>query len=288
MNTSKNYQFEYVDGQGRASFRELLDGFQRDSDAVARLPGARLDHAYGDLPRQRLDAFPSSTAVRGVLLYLHAGYWQSRDKALFRWLAPAWQERGFHVVLANYPLCPDVSLPELVQALVPAPAAAHRLDAQCASLPLVVAGHSAGAHLASEFGLRHGNLPAGDPGRVDGIWALSGIYDLEPLRSTTLNERLRLDGETARQMSPIHRVGRDGVPAVWHVGSDETPEFLRQNRAMHDAWRSQGHWSACVGASGKDHFTVLQGWAALDDGLDTTFETWWSAVSARHQGATRT
>jgi arylformamidase len=288
MNTSNNYQFEYVDGQGRASFRELLDGFQRDSDAVARLPDARLDQAYGSLARQRLDAFPSRTAARGVLLYLHAGYWQSRDKALFRWLAPAWQERGFHVVLANYPLCPDVSLPELVEALLPAPAAAHRLEAQWASLPLVVAGHSAGAHLASEFALRHGNLPAGAPGRVDGIWALSGIYDLEPLLSTTLNERLRLDGESARQMSPIRRVGADGVPAVWHVGSDETPEFLRQNRAMHDAWRAQGHWSACVEASGKDHFTVLQGWAALDNGLNATFEKWWTGVSARHEGATRT
>ena len=158
---------------------------------------------------------------------------------------------------------------------------AHSMVPEWTQLPLVVAGHAAGAHRASEFALRCGRLPAGDPARIDGIWAISGIYDLEPLRETTLNERLRLDMEAARQMSPIHRTAEGGVPAVWLVGSAETPEFLRQNHAMHKAWQAQGHWSACVEAPGKDHFTVLQSWASLDDGLDTVFNDWWAAVAAR-------
>ena len=62
-------------------------------------------------------------AAQGVMLYLHAGYWQSRDKSLFRFLAPAFQARGFHVALANYPLCPDVTLDELVKAVAPSVAA---------------------------------------------------------------------------------------------------------------------------------------------------------------------
>ncbi|MEJ8811085.1 alpha/beta hydrolase [Variovorax ureilyticus] len=281
MNTPINHQFEYVEGQGRPNFPELLAGFQRESDIVASSPGARIDQPYGPHPRQRLDAFPCTGTARGVLLYLHAGYWQSRDKSLFRWLAPAFQRRGLHVVLANYPLCPDVTLPELVQALRPAAAAAHGMAPEWTRLPLVVAGHSAGAHLASEFALGHGQLPKSDPARVDGIWAISGIYDLAPLRDTTLNERLRLDADTARRMSPIHRVGRDGVPAVWLVGGAETPEFLRQNRAMHEAWQAKGHWSACAEAPAKDHFTVLKSWAALEDGLDALFDDWWAAVTAR-------
>lgn len=281
MSPPADFQFEYVEGQGRATFPDLLAQYQRDSDRVAMSPGARIDQAYGPHPRQRLDGFAASGAARGVLLYLHAGYWQSRDKALFRWLAPAFQQRGFHVVLANYPLCPDVTLPELVQALEPALVAAHGLELAWAGLPLVVAGHSAGAHLASEFGLSHGGRPPGDPARVAGIWAISGIYDLAPLRETTLNERLRLDAETARRMSPIHRVGADGVPAVWLVGGAETSEFLRQNEAMHQAWQGQGGWSAAVAAAGHDHFTVLQDWASLSQGLDRVFDDWWQAVSTR-------
>ncbi|MBS0339112.1 MAG: alpha/beta hydrolase [Proteobacteria bacterium] len=282
MNPTADYQFEYVDGQGRPGFPQLLAQYQRESDVVASSADARLDQPYGPHPRQRLDVFPSAaTAARGVMLYLHAGYWQSRDKSLFRWLAPAFQRRGLHVVLANYPLCPEVTLPQLVQALQPAVAAAHGMAPEWKRLPLVVAGHSAGAHLASEFGLARGGLPAGDPARIDGIWAISGIYDLQPLRETTLNERLQLDEQTARRMSPIHRVGRDGVPAVWLVGGAETPEFLRQNRAMHEAWQAQGHWSACVQAAAQDHFTVLRSWAALDGGLDAVFDDWWAAVAAR-------
>jgi len=284
MHTSSDAQHEYVDGQGRAWFPELLAGFQRDSDEAARSQAARLDQAYGPHPRQRLDIFPSPAPARGVMLYLHAGYWQSRDKALFRWLAPAFGQRGLHVVLANYPLCPEVTLPALVEALRPALAAAHAAEPAWAALPLVVAGHSAGAHLASEFGLSECGPPAGRAGHVAGVWAISGIYELEPLRHTTLNERLRLDGPLARRMSPLHRVGRAGMPAVWLVGGGETLEFLRQNRAMHLAWQAQGHWSACVEAPGADHFTVLQRWATLDDGLDAVFDDWWTAVATRRAG----
>jgi len=259
-----------------------LARFQAVSELVAASPGARLDQPYGAHARQRLDVFPAGSAARGVMLYLHAGYWQSRDKALFRWLAPAFQARGLHVVLANYPLCPDVTLPQLVDALQPAAAAAHAAQPDWTQLPLVVAGHSAGAHLASEFGLSQGGLPVGQAGRVGGVWAISGIYDLAPLRHTTLNDRLRLDAETARAMSPIHRVQDVGVPAVWLAGGDETPEFLRQSRAMHRAWQAPGNWSACVEAGGKDHFTVLQSWAALDDGLDAVFDAWLAVVEAEH------
>lgn len=284
MNTPPNHQFEYVEGQGRSTFPDLLAGFQTASDIAAASAAVRLDLPYGPHPRQRLDVFPAVSDPRGAMLYLHAGYWQSRDKSLFRWLAPAFQARGLHVVLANYPLCPDVTLPQLVQALLPAAAAAHTAQPGCTQLPLVVAGHSAGAHLASEFGLSHGRLHAGQPGRVSGVWAISGIYDLAPLRYTTLNDCLRLDAKTAREMSPIHRAHDVGVPAVWLAGGDETPEFPRQSRAMHRAWKAPGNWSACAEAAGKDHFTVLQSWAALDHGLDLVFDAWWVAVEAKHRG----
>jgi len=274
MTIDPRLQHQYVEGQGRPGFPELLAAFQRESDAAAAAPGAVLDQPYGPHPRQRLDAFPATAVARGVLLYLHAGYWQSRDKALFRWLAPAFQQRGFHMVFANYPLCPEVTLPALVQALAPAVAAARALVPQGAALPLAVAGHSAGAHLASLAGLDQ-------PGRVDGVWAISGIYDLGPLLHTTLNERLRLDASTAQACSPLPRAGTATVPAAWLVGADETPDFLAQNRAMHAAWQTGGAFSCCIEQPGTDHFTVLRAWAAGEAGLEARFEAWWREVAAR-------
>lgn len=284
-----DHQFQYIEGQGRPGFAALLAQFQQDSDQVARQPGAELDLAYGPHPRQVLDWFPAEGAAQGVMLYLHAGYWQSRDKSLFRFLAPAFQARGFHVALANYPLCPEVSLDALVHAVAPSVAAVAQRARQGGgpNLPLVVAGHSAGAHLASLLGLTQGALPRDHPAKVDGVWAISGIYDLAPLIHTSLNEKLRLDAEAAHRLSPLLTPGAAPVPAVWLVGAAETPAFLAQNAGMHRRWQGaqNGAWSACVEAPGADHFTVLQDWAALRGPLTETFARWWAQVQGQHAAA---
>lgn len=283
-----DHQFQYVEGQGRPGFPALLAQYQADSDAAARQAGATLDLPYGEHPRQRFDFFAAQGPAQGVMLYLHAGYWQSRDKSLFRFLAPAFQALGFHVALANYPLCPEVSLDELARAVAPSVAAvaAHARQRDGTPLPLVVAGHSAGAHLASLLGLAQGALPRHDPARVDGVWAISGIYELAPLIDTTLNQKLRLDAEAARRLSPLRLTGAAPVPAVWLVGGAETPAFLAQNAAMHQRWQGDasapGAWSECIEMPDADHFTVLQDWAALRGPLAGTFERWWARVQSQH------
>jgi len=284
MATLDDHQFQYVEGQGRPGFAALLAQYQANSDAAAGQTGAELDLPYGEHPRQRFDFFPAQGTAQGVMLYLHAGYWQSRDKSLFRFLAPAFQARGFHIALANYPLCPDVSLDALVLAVAPSVAAVaeHTRQMGGSDLPLVVAGHSAGAHLASLLGLTQGALPRHDPARVDGVWAISGIYDLAPLVATTLNQKLRLDTAAARRLSPLRQAVAAPVPAVWLVGAAETPAFLAQNALMHTHWQGDsttpGAWSACVEVPDADHFTVLQDWAALRGTLTDTFERWWAQV----------
>lgn len=289
MADTTDFQHQYVEGQGRPGFAALLAQFQDESDAVARQPGAALDLPYGQHPRQRFDFFPSEGTAQGVMLYLHAGYWQSRDKSLFRFLAPAFQARGWHVALVNYPLCPDVTLDELMQAVAPSVAtvAQHVRQRGDGHLPLVVAGHSAGAHLASWLGLERGALPPGDPARVAGVWAISGIYDLTPLLPTTLNQRLQLDVASAVRLSPLQHAARPCVPAVWLVGAAETPAFVEQSSRMHQHWQGDasapGAWSRCVAMPEADHFTVLRDWAALNGSLADSFECWWAEVQRHHQ-----
>ena len=188
MATMDDHQFQYVEGQGRPGFPALLAQFQADSDAAAAQAGAELDLPYGAHPRQRFDFFPAQGEAQGVMLYLHAGYWQSRDKSLFRFLAPAFQAWGFHVALANYPLCPDVTLDELVAAVTPSVAAvaAHARQREGNDLPLVVAGHSAGGHLAAMMLACVWRAYADDlpSGLVRNALSISGLHDLEPLRHT--------------------------------------------------------------------------------------------------------
>lgn len=287
MANSTDYQFEFVEGQMHPHFPELMASFLERSNAVAALAGVELDVAYGAHERQRLDIFPTPQTAQGVMLYLHAGYWQSRDKSFFRWLSPAFNARGLHVVLANYPLCPSVTLAQLMQQLHPALAKAHGWRPEWQQLPFVVAGHSAGAHLATEFALRQANAttttPADAATRIHGVFAISGIYDLRPLVHTTLNQRLNLSAANAAELSPLLHPQKMQPPAVWLVGAQETPEFLRQNRSMHEAWLAQGNQSHCLEEAATDHFTILQHWTQPEGQLATVWDAWWQQVLEHHQ-----
>lgn len=271
-----DHQFAYVEGQARPGFPALLAEYQQRSDQVAAQPGNLLDQPYGPHPRQRLDWFPADHAPVGVLLYCHAGYWQSRDKAQFRFLAPFFQALGLHFVAVNYPLCPEVSLAALTQAVLPSvPAVRSRLASQgLGALPLVVAGHSAGGHLAAEMAL----ASHADGEGVQGVLGISGVYNPEPLVATTLNQKLQLHADTATQANVVRRVRAERPPGLWVVGGAETPAFLAQNAAMHTAWLAAGNVSASVVVPQADHFTVLDALLLDQGGLRTAFDAWWLQV----------
>ena len=230
---------EYMTGQRRPRHAALLAAFANRSAAVlASLPHDR-DVRYGAHERCRFDFFPAGPGAP-VIAYYHAGYWQSRDKDDFLFLAAPFVRAGIAWAAVNYPLCPDTSFHALMQAAL---AAAPAIRAHAGGR-LVAVGHSAGAHIGAELGLA---------GLADAVAALSGVYDLAPLLATPLNDALRLDLSSARRHSPLHRAGAP-VPACFIVGGDETPAFQAQNAAMAAAWPG----STALTAPGADHFTLLE------------------------------
>ncbi len=243
--------YAYLTGQLRPSQTQLLEDFFAESEAAVADLGPRLDIAYGVHEREVFDLFVSPQTWRGTMAYLHAGFWQGRDKAQFRFLAAPFMAAGIDVALVNYPLCPDVTLRQLVRSAqdsVPAILGAVRGIDRGGDM-LIAAGHSAGGHIAVELAL------AGAP--ISAVIAISGIYELAPLRATSLNDKLRLDADEARALSPLHRVAGVLPPALFMVGGLETPEFQAQSEAIELAWRSSGR-SNYLQIEGADHFSVLR------------------------------
>jgi arylformamidase len=250
-------QFQYVEGQSRPGFASLLAAYGAESHAAVSTGTCVLDVRYGPLERQTFDFFPARGKPRGTLVYFHAGYWQSRDKSTFRFIAPAYTAAGLNVALVNYPLCPTVSLPELIEAAkacLPAIQARAALRDAC-DLPLVLSGHSAGAHIAAELALA-------ELGDIAGVVAMSGIFDLAPLVATSLNKSLRLDHEGAAACSPIHRMRARLPPGLVVVGGDETPAFIEQSLGFHAAWRQAGNQGVLHVVSQADHFSLLRRFAS--------------------------
>lgn len=248
---------QYLTGQMRPGHAALLAGFQQYGNAAVAALHPALDIPYGPHPRQTFDLFQSPASCRATLLYLHAGFWQARDKGQFRFLAPAFLAHGIDVALVNYPLCPQTTLPSLVAAVRDAVPAILR---HAASLGrggrLIVAGHSAGAHLAVELALTDW-ATRGLAAPIAGAVALSGVYDLEPLLDTALNDNLRLDHATARALSPVHRARAGLPPALFGVGGEETEAFQAQNAAMYGTWMKAGNQAELRVVAGADHFTLL-------------------------------
>jgi arylformamidase len=225
-----------------------------------------LDIAYGDGPNETLDIFPAAVADAPVLVYIHGGYWRSLDKSDFSFVAPSFVADGAMVVVPNYALCPAVTMEDIALQMVKAVAWTWRHAAECGGNPqrLALVGHSAGAHLAAML-LSCRWKQVGDdmpPQPLAGALAISGLYDLEPLRHTEfLQADLKLTPSQVARCSPAFfprpKVGANSGRLYAVVGADESDEFLRHNQLIRDQWGPTAV-PVCETVPGKNHFTILE------------------------------
>jgi arylformamidase len=223
-------------------------------------PAAKLDLRYGDGASETLDLFPAPQPGAPVLMFIHGGYWRSLDKADFSFVAPAFNAAGATVVVPNYALCPAVTIEDICRQMVLAVewtwrhAAEFGADAQ----RLVIAGHSAGGHLAAMLLCCRWKQVADDlaPQIVGGALSISGLYDLEPLRHAPfLQADLRLTPASVARLSPAF-FPRPKGRLYTTVGALESDEFLRQNQLIRDVWGPTAV-PVCETIPGRNHFDVL-------------------------------
>ena len=235
-------------------------GAKRSAETRASLP-CHLDLAYGSSPAEKLDIFPAEGKSEALLVFIHSGYWRSRDKSDFSYLAPAFARRGVTLALTNYALCPDVGIEDIVKQNLLAIAWLWHYGARYGVNPgrLYVAGHSAGAHLAAMMLAARWNtyMPALPCNLVKGGLVISGIYDLEPLvHAPFVNADLRLDQAQARRLSPVNIPPATTAPLYTAVGGEESEEFKRQNALIARTWRHA--FAADIPMPGRNHLTVLE------------------------------
>lgn len=208
---------------------------------------ADLDQSYGESPRQRFDLFHPSGAPKGLMVFVHGGYWLRFDKSVWSHLAAGALGQGWAVAMPSYDLCPQVGIADITRQIAQAVTAA----AAMVSGPLVLAGHSAGGHLVARM-LQPGLLSDAVADRLRHVMPISPVSDLRPLLHTSMNTDFMLDEATAIAESPALMVERLPIPVTVWVGADERPVFLDQARWLAEAWGC-GH----VVDAGKHHFDVI-------------------------------
>lgn len=250
------------------------DHIERWAQASARAREqvrAHLDVPYGTHPRQRLDIFPTTAALAPALVYIHGGYWHMLDKSSFSYPAPMMTEAGVAFVAAGYPLAPEFAVGDIVECLRQALVWLWRNGAEYGvdRGSLCVAGHSAGGHLAAMMMVTDWAQRGLDiPGHlVNAGTAISGIYDLEPIRLSYLNDVLSLEEETAKRNSPIHNLATASGTLNLAVGGRESDEFRRQQLDIHESWSGQGLSGRALELPDLDHFSILDGLGDPDSEL---------------------
>ena len=265
--TIKDWDNAYANGPNIAGGERWPGLWVAPADAYRKeLAGqgrAKLDIAYGAHDRQRLDLFLPAAAPKGLVVFVHGGYWMRLDKSFWSHLARGGNAHGFAVAMPSYRLCPEVGLADISSDV--AQAIARAMDEVAG--PVALTGHSAGGHLVSRMICRGAPLPPEWQARITSVVSISGLHDLRPLQRTAMNETLRIDDATALRESPALLAPIEGARVTAWVGGAERNEFRRQAQLLANIWTGLGASTAYVEAPDRHHFDVIDELAEPESGL---------------------
>ena len=231
-----------------ASFRDEMTAANR----------CELDLAYGSRDRNRMDIFYPEGHSKGLVVFIHGGYWRMLDKSYWSHLARGAHTHGHVFAVPSYTLAPQARIGEITSDIT---AVVNFLGRKIDG-PIYLAGHSAGGHLVARMACDDVAIEPDVADRIHHIMPISGLNDLEPLTKTTMNEDLQIDTETIEAESPARLNPRRGIRLTSIVGSKELPEFLRHN-LMLGSWSEKGAKVKSMVSSGYHHFDVID---PLEDG----------------------
>lgn len=218
---------------------------------------SRLDLRYGAEDRNRFDLFLPPRKPEGLCVFIHGGYWLSFGPRDFSHLATGALARGWAVALPAYTLAPAARIGAMVQEVAAAVTEASRRITG----PIVIAGHSAGGHLAARMACED-TLRDEVAARVRMVMPISPISDLGPLMQTSMNADLRIDALEALEESPAYLLNREDIPVHVRVGGAERPAFLDQAKWLGRAWRCP-----VTVEQDRHHFDVIEGLEAAESAM---------------------
>jgi len=236
--------------------------YVEESEGVRKRFAASLDVPYGPTLDETLDIFPAEQPGAPVFVFIHGGAWRILSSKEFSTVAQGMHARGITTVVVNYALCPKVGIDEITRQSRAAVAWVLRNIERYGGDPkrVVLGGHSAGGHLTAmclqtdwenDYGL------AKDP--LAGAVMVSGVFEIEPFRWSSIQPMLQIDDGVIRRNTPMHSVRRCTTPILVSWGSDEPEEFARQSRAFVQAWTDAGNQAEALPQEGRNHFDAIYG-----------------------------
>jgi adenine phosphoribosyltransferase len=231
-----------------------------------------LNVAYGPGARQCFDYY-SAGNDSPIVVFVHGGFWQMRSKDDFLFLVPTLLEQGISVAMLGYTLAPEASMGDIVNDIrmgLDAIEAKVRHDrksqptAGVSTQPkraietfpgFCLLGWSAGAQLVAA---------TIDQPNVNSAVCVSGIYDLEPMRHCYVNEKLKLDANSAERYSPIKQINHFGKTINFFVGGAELPAMQAQTNDFYAYRQAHNQAGQYTLLESLNHYTVFDAFVNPD------------------------
>ena len=217
--------------------------------------------AYGARERELLDVFPSGVRQAPLFVFIHGGYWQRNEKETFAFVAEGPVARGINVTVPGYTLAPQASLTEIVAEIEQALTFLSRQADEIGfdRNAIFVGGWSAGGHLTAAVAGRYPAFRGGLP--------ISGVFDLEPIALSDINDLLSLTAAEVANLSSLKMLADTSPPLRLAVGGDELPELKRQAATFTAAAQARGLPVSVTELPGHHHFSILDELARPDGAL---------------------
>ena len=208
---------------------------------------------YGSHARHRLDVYrPKDDQATGpIVLFIYGGGWRSGDRAIYGFLGASFAKRGITTIIPDYRLHPDALFPTFMQDAALAYRWVYEVIARSTgdsgllreTRPIIIMGHSAGAHIAALLTLDKQYLSAVDPKLPEpaALIGLAGPMAFDPTTDPTTKDIFAnvKNADTARPLAQV----RPGLPPVLLMHG------LKDTRVR--PWNSRQFAQALIKAGGK-------------------------------------
>jgi arylformamidase len=228
------------------------------------------DVKYGPEERSHMDVFvPKGDGPFPVHVFIHGGYWQELSKNESAFSAPNFIDHDIIFIALDYTLAPDATMFEIVEQTRHGIISILKIALKFKGDPsnITISGSSAGGHLVAEVLSTDWNTYGFDKCPIKGALTISGVFDLEPIVDTYVNEPLKMTKEDAFLISPLHHIPDDCCPIVFTVGENETSEFHRQTNEYMKACNKKGIPTSYVEMPDCNHFDIVMNLNKKDGSL---------------------
>jgi arylformamidase len=234
-----------------------------NSELTRQRLGPPRREAYGPSDVEKLDIYATKRPKAPIFVFIHGGAWLGGDAKNYAYPAEMLLNAGAHYVVLDF-IAIGAAKGDLRAMAAQVRRAIAWTYKNAASFDgdaerLYIGGHSSGGHLCGvalvtdwqkEF-----DLP---PTIVKGGVCMSGMYDLKPVRLSKRGNYVRFNDEMEQAMSSQRHLDLVRAPIVVTYGSNETPEFQRQNRDFAAALKAAGKPVELIEAANYNHFEMME------------------------------